>query len=118
MQITNILGDIGEDYRDRKRIYLSKSYMQKYDYNENDLANNTINDNFKQLWEALAIEAEERYQVFFNYLDHYDKDCQEQVKKSALVYREILQIIRENNYNCLTERQYVSLVRMRKIAKA
>lgn len=118
MQITNILRDIGEDYRDRKRIYIPKSYMQKYNYSEEDLANNTINDNFKQLWEDLAGEAEKRYQYFFNYLDQYDKNCRQQIRKSALVYREILQVVRENNYNCLTKRQYVPLGRMRKIGGA
>lgn len=115
MQITNILRDIGEDYRDRQRIYLPKSYMEEYGYLEQDLANNIINDSFKKIWESLAEEAEKRYDNFFRYLDQYDASTQEHIRKSALVYKEILNIIRENNYDCLTKRQYVPMKRMKEI---
>lgn len=117
MQITNILRDVGEDYHDRGRIYIPKSYMEKFGYTEEDLANNTINEAFKNLWEALAKEAEDRYDNFFDYLECYDPSTQEQIRKSALVYKEILNVVRENNYNCLTKRQYVPLRRMNRIAK-
>lgn len=117
MQITNILRDIGEDYRERRRIYLPKDLMQQFGYSEHDLKQNNITDAFINLWETLAKEAEARYDHFFSYLHHYDEDTREHIRKSALVYREILNVIREQNYNCLTKRQYVSIVRMKKVAK-
>ena len=112
MQLTNILRDVGEDYRERKRIYLPKNLMEKYHYTEEDLAENKINDSFRELWEHVAYRSEELYKVFFNSVDEFDKDSVKQIHKSAKVYREILAIVREKGYNCLSERQYVPKRRM------
>lgn len=112
MQLTNILRDIGEDYRERQRIYLPKSLMKKYNYTVEDLAENKINDNFVQMWEHVAYRSEELYKVFFNSIDKFDKDSVKQIHKSAKVYREILEVIREKDYNCLIERHYVPKQRM------
>lgn len=112
MQLTNILRDVGEDYRERQRIYLPKSLMKKYGYTEEELAENKINDNFMQMWEHVAYRSEELYKVFFNSIDEFDKDSVKQIHKSAKVYHEILEVIREKEYNCLIERQYVPKCRM------
>ena len=48
----------------------------------------------------------------FNSIDEFDKDSVKQIHKSAKVYHEILEVIREKEYNCLIERQYVPKCRM------
>lgn len=60
MQLTNILRDIGEDYR-KGRIYLSKEKLNQYDYTEDDLAAGIIDDRFKALWESYAKEVTNSY---------------------------------------------------------
>lgn len=112
MQLTNILRDIGEDYHQRQRIYLPRNLMEKYDYTEKDLAENKVNDNFIQMWEHVARRSEELYRSFFDSIDQFDEDSVKQIHKSAKVYYEILDVIREKGYSCLTERHYVPKWRM------
>lgn len=112
MQLTNILRDLGEDYRERQRIYIPADLMESHGYSVQDLGRSTINSNFVSLWESLARRAEDLYDRFFVGLDVFDTDSQKQLRKSAKVYHEILEVIRENGYNCLTERQYVPKRRM------
>ncbi len=112
MQLTNILRDVGEDYRERQRIYIPSKLMARYNYTEEDLAQATINDSFIKIWESLAQHAERLYQRFFDVIDSFDEDSQRPLHKSAKVYHEILEVIRENDYNCLTKRQYVPKRRM------
>lgn len=114
MQITNILRDIGEDF-ENGRIYIPKKIMAGYNYSENDLKNKVINDNFIKMWEYEAKQAQEMYDDFYNYIDYFDKDSKKPVLASAKLYNAILDAVRKNGYNCLTERNYVKNIEKMKI---
>ena len=107
MQITNILRDIGEDY-DSGRIYLPKDLLDMYPDARNSLTTKVVNDDFIKCFEHLAKIAEEKYSFFFKNLHLFDEDSRKSVAKSALYYGEILNVIRKNDYDCLSKRQYVS----------
>lgn len=107
MQITNILRDIGEDYREN-RIYIPIDLLAKYPQAQDAIETNLVNEDFICLWETLARIAEDNYDRFFQSLALFDKDSQRAVANSALFYGEILNVVRKNDYNCLTKRQYVS----------
>lgn len=107
MQITNILRDVGEDYREG-RIYIPVDLMEEFPRAIDAIQASVVNDDFISAWERLASMAEKNYGNFFAKLDLFDKDSQKAVANSALFYGEILNVVRKKGYNCLTERQYVS----------
>jgi len=117
MQITNILRDIGEDFKNG-RIYIPIEIMKKYEYTENDLKNKIINDNFKKMWDFEAEKAQEMYDDFYKFIDLFDDDSKKPVIASAKLYNAILDVVRKNNYDCLTKKNYVTnLEKMKIISK-
>lgn len=105
MQYTNILRDVGEDFRN-KRIYLPKALLMAYSVDLNALKKPS--SDFIALWESLAIIAEQKYKRFMTHANHFDKDSQVAVKRSALFYKSILNAVRKNRYDCLNTRVRVS----------
>lgn len=115
MQITNILRDIGEDFTEQRRIYLPKQEMQAVGFSETDLANGIIDSGFILLWEKLAGRAEQLYDAFHSRAHHFDEDSRMPVMLSAQVYRAILDTIRNHQYNCLQQRNFVTSEQMNRI---
>lgn len=108
MQITNILRDVGEDYREKNRIYLPLEELEKAGYGLDQLANAQITNNFIEVWELMARRAEYRYDEFLEYISDFDNDSQFAVLASAQVYRGILMSVRQNNYDCFARKNFVT----------
>jgi len=112
MQITNILRDVGEDYRENKRVYLPTELLDRHQV---DLAQNIekgADKNFIALWEELAEESSRGYEAFENSITLYDSDCRFPVLVSSKLYSGIMDSVRKNNYDCLSKRNYVPEARM------
>jgi 15-cis-phytoene synthase len=118
MQITNILRDIGEDYHEKTRIYLPGEELSHFQYSQEDLHKGIINENFISLWEKLAARAESLYNKFLLNIELLDEDSRIPVYLSAHVYRGILDAVRNNGYQCLTKRNYVTKDKMAQINAA
>lgn len=118
MQITNILRDVGEDYKRKDRIYLPESLVNSEVYSKDDLKNAQINNQFIEIWEFLAHRAEELYDHFYESIFYYDEDSRFQVLLAAKIYRGILNTIRKNGYDCFHTRNFVSPLEMKKIHQA
>lgn len=116
MQYTNILRDIGEDILELNRIYLPKDMMAEYGVTHTQLKRNVIDENFINLWESLAKLAEEKYDDFLKEIKYYKKEAQFGLLLALKVYREILDEVRRNDYDCLNQKQYVSKARKAMIA--
>ncbi|GEK91391.1 phytoene/squalene synthase family protein [Alkalibacterium kapii] len=108
MQLTNILRDVGEDFNKIDRIYLPKDLMNHYGYRKEDLFEQLIDEKFVQIWENIAHRAEQLYDDFFQSLNLFDEDSQFQVALSAKVYGGILDAVRENGYDCFTQKNKTS----------
>lgn len=108
MQLTNILRDIGEDYKMNQRVYLPTELMNRYAYTQTDLQHDVINDNFVQLWETIAGRAEQLYGSFYESLPLFDADSRAPLYLSARVYSSILDAVRSSGYDCFSKRNYVS----------
>ncbi|TWT25268.1 phytoene/squalene synthase family protein [Planomicrobium sp. CPCC 101110] len=108
MQLTNILRDVGEDYREKGRIYLPAEELQRAGYRVSQLANSEITDSFIQVWEAMANRAEVLYDEFLECISNFDKDSRMPVQVSAQVYRGILTSVRQNNYDCFAQKNFVT----------
>lgn len=104
MQLTNILRDIGEDYRNHQRIYIPENLLVKYQYSTGELSRGVINPSFISIWEELAQKAESEYDSFERSYHLFDRDSQFQVLSAARVYRSYLAQIRNKQYNCFKEK--------------
>ncbi|MDQ0220597.1 phytoene/squalene synthase family protein [Peribacillus cavernae] len=118
MQITNILRDVGEDFHEKNRIYLPKDELSHFQYTQDDLRNGLITMNFINLWEKLAVRAESLYNNFMLSIDQFDADSRKPVYLSAKVYRGILDVVRSNDYKCLSKRNYMTKEKMKQINAA
>ena len=105
-QLTNILRDIGEDYR-RDRVYLPKSLMNAHHYSLSDLQQSLINKSFIAMWEELATLAERYYQQALPTLIHFPEDSRWPLKGALLVYRAILEVIRHQQYTVMKKKHFV-----------
>ncbi len=105
-QLTNILRDIGEDYR-RDRVYLPKSMMNAHHYSLSDLKQSLVNESFIAMWEELASLAERYYQQALPMLVHFPEDTRWPLKGALLVYRAILEVIRHQQYTVMKKKHFV-----------
>lgn len=125
MQITNILRDIGEDIRDRDRIYLPTSLMNKYQVSAENLKklayaeenNLEIPDAIIHLWEELAHTSNQYYQSIFSYIDLLRDEAKLPLVSSALIYKAIGDEVRKNNYNAFNQRNYTSRLKRLQLIK-
>lgn len=115
MQLTNILRDVGEDYRERQRIYLPKNLLDLYGVDQAMIKQlsyegGTIPQNFIDLWEHLAQIADRYYYSIEPFLKDFSQVAQLPILTSAYIYHGIGDAVRKANYNCFTQRNYTSSV--------
>lgn len=106
-QLTNILRDIGEDYR-RNRIYLPSLLMKKHSYSTSDLKAQTVNPSFINLWEDIAKIAEANYQEAQTWIEFFPNDIRFSLAASLILYREILNVIRREHYQVMNQKLFVN----------
>lgn len=117
MQITNILRDVGEDSRN-DRIYLPKDKMLEFNYSQSMLDQEIINQEFIELWEYEAQEAERLYEEAFDLIPHLTDDAKRPLLLSLLLYRGILDAVRDNNYDCFSQKNKVSKMKQLQLFKS
>lgn len=131
MQITNILRDVGEDYRKYKRIYLPTRLRDAYGIDEALIANLAWSDasdnevaekipsSFVELWESLSRLADQHYESITSYIHYFHPTARFPILAAGNVYHGIADAVREASYNCFTKRNYTShLKRIELIARA
>ena len=106
MQLTNILRDIGTDYR-IKRIYLPRNLMEDFGVTPESLAEPEPSPQLISLWEKIAGESETRYNRIRNGLEAFDKEARLPILLSLLYYSRILERCRRANYHFLDRRIFV-----------
>lgn len=107
MQITNILRDIGEDFRN-KRVYIPRDIMEKANYSIEKLSHGMINDEFISMFEYLAQKAENYYKRALDELYMFADDVKVPLGLSIVLYREILNACRESRYDVFSKKNYVT----------
>lgn len=110
MQLTNILRDIGEDL-ERGRLYLPKEIINRFGYTSKDMVQKKITPAFIRLWEYEASKAEALYKSALDSLPLFDADSRLPVLLASTLYRQILDTVRENGYDCFSKRAVVSKAR-------
>ncbi len=105
-QLTNILRDVGED-RGRGRIYLPQEDLARFGYTEAELLAGTLNDN----WRALMAFQLRRARQWFSRSEAgvrwLSADARWPVWASLRLYRGILDVIEQLDYDVFNHRAYV-----------
>jgi len=111
-QLTNIIRDVGEDAR-RGRIYLPIEDLQRFDVKAADLLNARYSDNFRKLMEFQIDRAITYYDQALGELPAGDRRAQRPGLVMAAIYRTLLDEIRADGCQVLTQR--TSLTPLRKL---
>ncbi len=107
MQITNILRDIGEDFKNQ-RVYLPEELMAKANYTKEDLSFGKISTEFISLFEDLAKKAESYFQGALDQLDRFEKEVRIPLGLSIILYKDIIHACREASYDVFSKKNAVS----------
>lgn len=125
MQLTNILRDIGEDIRDRDRVYIPRSLMVKHGVTRRDFEDlayertSYVSREIIALWEEIASYSNDLYQGILDHIKSFKKEARIPLVSSALIYQGIEDSVRKNSYLCFAQRCYTSkLDRIRLIGKS
>jgi len=115
LQLTNILRDVGEDWR-AGRVYLPKSELESFHLSEDDLAEGKVTDNWRSFM-RFQIERNRRlYKEAKPGIGYLNRDGRFAIAAAADLYQEILGEIEKNDYDVFTQRATVSgFKKLRKI---
>ncbi len=111
MQLTNILRDVGEDYRNGRR-YLPQSLMDEFEVDEEALQammnGAPVNDAYRALIKHMMHRADRLYDYAWEAIPRLPSGFQRAVVVSAALYQGIHDEIVANAYDNLTKRAFTS----------
>lgn len=105
-QLTNILRDVGED-RSRGRIYLPQEDLVRFGYSEDDLLAGVLNDNWRELMRFQVNRARDWFLRSEAGVRWLAPDARWPVWASLRLYRGILDVIEQHDYDVFNRRAYV-----------
>lgn len=106
MQLTNILRDVGEDFR-RERCYLPKELLEKHHIDVEQLRAGTINSNYIALLQELFDITHQLYRKGWQGIPKLKGMGSVAVGVAALNYEGILRKVEQNHYDNLNQRAYL-----------
>ncbi len=106
-QLTNILRDVGED-RQRGRIYLPQDEIKQFGYSEEELLIGKINHEWKKLMAFQVNRAREWFKTSEEGIKWLSADARWPVWTSLRLYRKILNVIEDLDYDVFNNRAYVN----------
>ncbi|MBV5346201.1 MAG: squalene/phytoene synthase family protein, partial [Rhodoferax sp.] len=112
LQLTNIIRDVGED-AGMGRIYLPLEELQRFEVTADDILNARYTDNFRRLMEFQIERAEQYYTQAMSELPNGDRKTQRPGLVMAGIYRTLLDEIKRENCQVLTQR--IALTPVRKL---
>jgi len=114
LQMTNILRDVGEDYRNG-RIYLPREELIYYGIHEADIAAGRITDSWRQFMRFQLDRTRQLYAESWTGVEMLERDGQLAIGAASVFYQGILDEIEKNDYNVFTRR--ASLSALRKVSR-
>ena len=109
-QLTNIIRDVGEDAR-RGRFYLPIDELQRFNVPVADILNSRYSDNFKALMEFQIERAEQYYAQAMSQLPAADRKAQRPGLVMAAIYRTVLEEIKRDGCQVLSQRTSLTPIR-------
>ena len=109
-QLTNIIRDVGEDAR-MGRIYLPIDELQRFEVSAADILNARHSDNFQRLMAFQVERAETYYAQAIDALPASDRRSQRPGLVMAAIYRTLLDEIKRDHYQVLSQRTSLTPIR-------
>nr|ABY50091.1 phytoene synthase [Dunaliella salina] len=113
-QLTNILRDVGEDIRERDRIYLPLDELKQFGISEEEvkagihkLSQGKVDERWRAFMKFQIKRAREYFQEAEDGVDYLDVKARWPVWSALILYRQILDVIEKNDYDNFSMRAYV-----------
>ena len=107
LQMTNILRDIGEDYRNG-RLYLPREELVYFGIHEADIARGRVTDNWRQFMRFQIDRTRQLYQESWPGVSMLEKEGQMAIGAASVFYQGILDEIEKNDYDVFSGRVSLS----------
>lgn len=107
LQLTNILRDIGEDWR-RGRFYLPQEELAAFGLTESDIARGVVTDQWRAFMRFQIARNHALYEEAWPGIGMLHRNGRFAIATAGGVYRAILQDIEANDYDVFNRRAYVS----------
>ncbi len=114
LQMTNILRDVGEDYRNG-RLYLPREELITYGIREEDIAAARLTDNWRQFMRFQIERTRQLYAESWVGVKLLEREGQLAIGAASVFYQGILDEIEKNDYDVFSRR--ASLSALGKVAK-
>ena len=109
LQLTNILRDMGEDFR-QGRVYVPQEDLERFGYTETDLAQATIDGRFRALMDFEIARAKKLYAEAWDGIRLLSPDGRLAIAAAADLYRGILDKIVVNQYDVFHRRAHLGAI--------
>jgi phytoene synthase len=103
LQMTNILRDVGEDFRNG-RIYLPKDELKAFGISEADLARGIVNDAWRNFMRFQIDRTRKLYAEAEKGIAFLERDGQMAIGASSNFYQGILDVIEASDYDVFSKR--------------
>ena len=107
LQMTNILRDIGEDYRNG-RLYLPREELIFYGIHESDIATGRVTENWRQFMRFQIERTRQLYRESWPGVKMLEREGQLAVGAASVFYQGILDQIEKSGYDVFTRRASLS----------
>lgn len=107
LQMTNILRDVGEDYRNG-RLYLPREELTFYGIREQDIAEGRITENWRQFMKFQIERTRQLYEESWQGVKMLEREGQLAIGAASVFYQGILDEIEKYDYNVFTRRASLS----------
>ncbi len=107
LQMTNILRDVGEDYRNG-RLYLPREELIQYGIREQDIAEGRVTENWRQFMRFQIDRTRNLYQESWAGVKMLEREGQLAIGAASTFYSGILDDIERHDYNVFTRRASLS----------
>ena len=114
LQMTNILRDVGEDYRNG-RLYLPREELAFHGIREQDIAEGRVTDNWRQFMKFQIERTRHLYKDSWEGVKLLEREGQLAIGAASVFYQGILDDIEKHDYDVFTRR--ASLSAMGKISR-
>ncbi len=107
LQMTNILRDVGEDWRNG-RVYLPQDELEAYGLSEDDLRRGQVTDNWREFMRFQIDRNRELYAESLPGVRYLNTDGRFAIAAAAELYQAILRDIEAHDYDVFSRRSRVS----------
>ncbi len=107
LQMTNILRDVGEDYRNG-RVYLPQDELKAFGVAESDLASGIVTDKWRELMRFQIARTRDFYAQAWPGIRMLEREGRLAIAAAGSLYCGILDVIERNDYDVFSQRATVS----------